>query len=199
MKISGMILSGGMSRRMGSDKSLKKINNKKLVKLVLDKVSKQVDYAFINSNKLTKKNININIDIIKDCLEGHLGPLVGILTGIKWLNKKKGFNFLVSFPVDSPFFPDDLVSRFQKYSENYDIIIANSKNRNHPVFSMWNLNLEKELEQSIKNGVRKIEDFTRKKKTKVVKFTNIEYDPFFNINTADDLKFAEKHLIGKIS
>ena len=55
MKISGMILSGGMSRRMGSDKSLKKINNKKLVKLVLDKVSKQVDYAFINSNKLTKK------------------------------------------------------------------------------------------------------------------------------------------------
>ena len=64
---------------------------------------------------------------------------------------------------------------------------------------MWNLNLEKELEQSIKNGTRKIEDFTRKKKTKVVKFKNIEYDPFFNINTADDLKFAERYLIGKIS
>ena len=88
---------------MGSDKSLKKINNKKLVKLVLDKVSKQVDYAFINSNKLTKQNLSTNIDIVKDCLEGHLGPLVGILTGIKWLNKKKGFNFLVSFRLTHHF------------------------------------------------------------------------------------------------
>ena len=77
--------------------------------------------------------------------------------------------------------------------------MANNNGRNHPVFSMWNLKLQEELEFSIKSGIRKIEDFTRKKKNNILKFKNIEYDPFFNINTANDLKFAKKYLIGKIS
>ena len=164
MKVAGMILSGGLSRRMGSDKSLKKIKDKKLVELMFDKVESQVDYTFINSNQLKNNDIKNNIDIVKDCLEGNLGPLAGILSGMKWLNRKKEFTFLVCFPVDSPFFPKNLVSNFKKHSQNYDIIMANNNGRNHPVFSMWNLKLQEELEFSIKSGIRKIEDFTRKKK-----------------------------------
>ena len=57
---------------------------------------------------------------------------------------------------------------------------------------MWDLNLEKDLENYLKKGSRKIEDFTIKKKTKVVKFENFGYDPFFNINTKADLDLARK-------
>ena len=86
----------------------------------------------------------------------------------------------------------NLVSKFLVYKDNYEIISANSGNRNHPVFSLWHLKLEEELEISIKNGTRKIDEFTRKKKTKVVKFKNFGYDPFFNINTKADLDLARK-------
>ena len=166
MKTGGIILSGGKSRRMKSDKSLKRINKITLIEMVLEKSMKQVDYVFINSNNLENYNFKgKEIDVVEDCIEGFLGPLVGILTGIKWLKKKnKDFTHLISFPVDSPFFPNNLVSKFEIYKDKYDIISANGCDRNHPVFSLWNLKLEKELEFSLKKGVRKIDDFTRKKK-----------------------------------
>ena len=197
MKIGGIILSGGKSRRMKSDKSLKKINNIPLIEIVLKKSMKQLDYVFINSNTLDKYDFKgVKVDVVKDCMKGFLGPLAGILTGIKWLKKKnKDFTHLMSFPIDSPFFPNNLVSKFQIYKYKYDVISANSSNRNHPVFSLWDLKLEEELESSLKKGVRKIDEFTKKKKTKVVKFENLGYDPFFNINTEEDLNIAESRVL----
>ena len=89
MKLGGMILSGGKSSRMGEDKSLKKIDNKTLIDLVLQKSIKQVDYIFINSNSIREHRFeNSKIDIVKDCLKGSLGPLAGVLTGIKHLKKE---------------------------------------------------------------------------------------------------------------
>lgn len=197
MKIGGIILSGGKSRRMKSDKSLKKINNIPLIDIIIEKSMKQLDYVFINSNKLENYNFKgMNIDVVKDCIKGYLGPLAGILTGMKWLKKKNNnFTHLMSFPIDSPFFPNNLVSKFLIYKDKYEIISANSENRNHPVFSLWHLKLEEELEIYIKNGVRKIDEFTIKKKTKVVKFKNFGYDPFFNINTEEDLNIAESWIL----
>ena len=197
MKIGGIILSGGKSRRMKSDKSLKKINNIPLIDIIIEKSMKQLDYVFINSNKLENYNFRgMNIDIVKDCIKGYLGPLAGILTGMKWLKKKNNnFTHLMSFPIDSTFFPNNLVSKFLIYKDKYEIISANSENRNHPVISLWHLKLEEELEIYIKNGVRKIDEFTIKKKTKVVKFKNFGYDPFFNINTEEDLNIAESWIL----
>ena len=89
MKIGGIILSGGKSRRMKSDKSLKKINNRPLLEIVIEKSMKQLDYIFINSNNLENYNFKgKKIDVVKDCIKGYLGPLAGILTGMKWLKKK---------------------------------------------------------------------------------------------------------------
>ena len=114
MKIGGVILSGGKSRRMKSDKSLKKINNRTLLEIIIEKSMKQLDYIFINSNNLENYNFKgKKIDVVKDCIKGYLGTLAGILTGMKWLkNKNNNFTHLMSFPIDSPFFPDNLVQNF---------------------------------------------------------------------------------------
>ena len=110
-KLFGLILNGGLSRRMGSDKSKKMVSNKPLISLVVEKAKAQVDYLAINSNQKSSGN---KIEIIPDCLSGNLGPLVGVLSGLKWLEKNDDSfcNWLVIFPVDSPFFPENLVQCF---------------------------------------------------------------------------------------
>ena len=111
-KILGVILSGGLSRRMGSDKTFKKISGVNLIQHTIKRSSKQVGRLIVNSNDSNKilKHLGSTI-IVKDCIPGNFGPLVGILSGIKWARHDSNYNWLVSFPVDSPFFPNDIVKR----------------------------------------------------------------------------------------
>ena len=96
------------------------------------------------------------------------------------------------FPVDSPFFPDNIVESFLDGLTDEKIIMAQSNNKLHPVFSMWNVDLISNLETAIKNDQRKIDVLTKKIPTRLVNFDNIGYDPFFNVNNLDDLKKAEQ-------
>lgn len=190
----GVILSGGLSKRMGEDKSKKIIFGKSLIELTLLRSIKQVGKIIINSNTFPKFSDNFNFeDVVKDCIPGNKGPLVGILTGIKWAIKNTKSSWLVSFPVDSPFFPDDLVIRFLMESKGCEVLIAKSLDRIHPVFSMWKITseIEKKLEISITKNERKIDRVTKKFKSKVVNFEYIRYDPFFNVNTQEDLEKAK--------
>ena len=189
-KLFGLILNGGLSRRMGSDKSKKMVSNKPLISLVVEKAKAQVDYLAINSNQKSSGN---KIEIIPDCLSGNLGPLVGVLSGLKWLEKNDDSfcNWLVIFPVDSPFFPENLVQCFFENLKDEKIVMAKCEGRLHPVFSMWHMDNLDLLEKFLIEGGRKIELFSKKIKTRVVNFPFIGYDPFFNVNNLDDLIKAE--------
>ena len=89
MHIGGIVIAGGKSRRMEYyDKSLKEINKKTLIGIVYGKARKQVDLVGINSNTINKIQYFKNVEFLKDSMPGHLGPLLGILTGIEWLIKK---------------------------------------------------------------------------------------------------------------
>ena len=189
-KLFGLILNGGLSRRMGSDKSKKMVSNKPLINLVVERAKAQVDYLAINSNQKSPGN---KIEIIPDCLPGNLGPLVGILSGLKWLEKNDDYfsNWLVIFPVDSPFFPENLVQCFFENLKDEKIVMAKCEGRLHPVFAMWHIDNLDLLEKFLMEGGRKIDLFSKKIKTRVVNFPFIGYDPFFNVNNLDDLKKAE--------
>ena len=191
-EVFGIILSGGKSRRMGSDKSFKKIKKKYMIDLVIERARKQVSCLAINSNNQKNTFTNkYNLEIIPDCISGDLGPLVGILTGLEWVKEKNNKSkWVMFFPVDSPFFPNNLVKKFSDGLNDEKIVMAQSNNRLHPVFSMWRTELSENLKDSLKNGIRKIEDFTKKIQTRVVNFSFISYDPFFNVNRPDDLKKA---------
>ena len=191
----GMILAGGKSSRMGQDKSIKRINGKNLIELVFRRSEKQVSEIIINSNLAREHFQNLNYNaLLSDCIPGSLGPMAGILTGIKWVRKNTKKKWLVCFPVDSPFFPKNLVMEFLLESKGQQVVLAESLGRLHPVFSMWNIGfeLESKIEHLLKNGERKIDKISKKFKTRVVNFPDIGYDPFFNINTPEDLETANR-------
>ena len=93
-KISVIDLSGGLSRRMGSDKSQKKIGDLKLIDIVIEKASSQVSRLAINAENL--KSEKFNLELVPDCKPGNLGPLIGILSGLLW-TKKNNSEWLMVF------------------------------------------------------------------------------------------------------
>ena len=194
--ILGAILAGGQSKRMGKDKLFLELNNKKLIEHTLDKVKKYLKKIIIITNQDNEFFSKNNLITVKDCIEGQLGPLVGILTAMKWakenLNK---CSWIATFPCDTPFFPESIIKSFIEESEKKEslILCASSHGRKHNIFGLWSLDLYDKLKDDLINKkVRKVQDWTEKNKIKNLEFTFKDYDPFFNINTEKDLEFAKK-------
>ena len=118
-KILPTILAGGKSSRFGSDKSMAILGDKKILDYTVDKIEKNFSEILIvtNNNKLLINNKKISI--VKDCLPGQLGPLVGVLTAFQWIKKnKKKYNWVATFPCDSPFFDDIIFDHLKEKSKD---------------------------------------------------------------------------------
>jgi len=194
--ILGSILAGGQSKRMGKDKSFLEINNKKLIEYSIDKVKKYLKDLIIVTNSDNEFFLKNNLTVVKDCIEGQLGPLVGILTAMKWAKDNSSkYSWIATFPCDTPFFPESIIKSFINESKKKEslIVCASSHERRHNIFGLWSLDLYDKLKNDlVNNKVRKVEDWTKKNKIKKLEFKFKDYDPFFNINTQEDLEFAKK-------
>jgi len=194
--ILGAILAGGRSKRMGKDKLFLELNNKKLIEYTIDKVKKYLGQVIIitnQSNEFFNKN---NLITVKDCIDGQLGPLVGILTAMKWAKDQSNkYSWVATFPCDTPFFPESIIKNFIKEAEKKESLIlsASSHGRKHNIFGLWSLTLYDKLENDLINKkIRKVQEWTEKNKIKNLEFKFKDYDPFFNINTEEDLTVAKK-------
>ena len=190
------ILAGGQSKRMGKDKLFLEFNNKKLIEHTIDKVKKYLKKVIIITNQDNEFFSKNNLITIKDCIEGQLGPLVGILTAMKWAKKNLSkCSWIATFPCDTPFFPERIIKSFIEESEKKEslILCASSHGRKHNIFGLWSLDLYDKLKNDLVNKkIRKVQDWTEKNKIKKLEFKFKDYDPFFNINTQKDLEFAKK-------
>jgi len=194
--ILGAILAGGQSKRMGKDKLFLEFNNKKLIEHTIDKVKKYLKKVIIITNQDNEFFFKNNLTTVKDCIEGQLGPLVGILTAMKWAKENLSkCSWIATFPCDTPFFPESIIKSFIEESEKKEslILCASSHGRKHNIFGLWSLDLYEKLKDDLINKkVRKVQDWTEKNKIKNLEFKFKDYDPFFNINTEEDLEFAKK-------
>ena len=194
--IVGAILAGGQSKRMGKDKLFLELNNKKLIQYTIDKVKKYLKKVIIITNQDNEFFTKNNLITVKDCIDGQLGPLVGILTAMKWakenLNK---CSWIATFPCDTPFFPESIIKTFIKESGKKESLIfcANSHGRKHNIFGLWSIDLYDKLKDDLINKkIRKVQDWTEANNIKNLEFNFKDYDPFFNINTKEDLEYAKK-------
>ena len=194
--ILGAILAGGQSKRMGKDKLFLEFNNKKLIEHTIDKVKKYLKKLIIITNQDNEFFSKNNLTTVKDTIEGQLGPLVGILTAMKWAKENLSkCSWIATFPCDTPFFPESIIKSFIEESEKKEslILCASSHGRKHNIFGLWSLDLYDKLKDDLINKkVRKVQDWTEKNKIKNLEFKFKDYDPFFNINTKEDLEFAKK-------
>ena len=200
MTIAGLVLAGGLSRRMGGrEKALLPLNNRPMIEHVLARLSQQTSTIAINANGDPARFGTPDVDVLADVVPDNPGPLAGILTGLEWAGTQ-GIDRLVTAPADCPFLPGNLVARLVEATatNNAEIAIARSGDRHHPVIAMWSPALADPLRHCLVNeGIRKIDRFTEQHRTVFVDWpVTDEGDPFDNINTPDDLARAEIRLQG---
>lgn len=186
------VLAGGKSQRFGSNKSEVMLNGKKLIDYTLDKLNKNFNNIIIVSNEVEYAGYQT----IRDCLEGNLGPLVGVLSAMKWaLKNNKKIKWIATFPCDTPFFKTSILDKFLKALEQNSnkLYFAKTSDKRHNIFGFWSLELLEKLEEDLTtNSIRKVEVWADKVGVKIINFKDENYDSFFNINTKEDLKKAEE-------
>ena len=193
----GTILAGGKSSRFGDDKSTTKLGDKTLLDHTVCKIKNEFTEILVISNNKELNFKNNKIHVVEDFIEGQLGPLVGILTAMKWVEKNnKNYKWIASFPCDTPFFDMKFISELKiKIKEtSKKLIFLNSDKKRHNIFGLWSVDLIETLEEDIKNGLRKVEIWADKIGYENININTKEFDMFLNINTKEDLKKAKENI-----
>jgi len=195
--ILGVVLAGGKSKRFGDDKTIAKLGNKSLLDHTIEKIEKKFDEILIISNNEKHISIKKNVFSTKDLIEGHLGPLVGVLSAMEWIKKhKKNYNWIATFPCDTPFFDENLVDKIMNCPKNSSkkLFFLKSGNRRHNIFGLWSLELKDILLEDINKGHRKVEEWANKVGSEIIEINDENDYNFLNINTKEDLEKAKKKI-----
>jgi len=193
-KIAGVVLAGGLSRRMGGgDKALRPLAGKPMLAHVLDRAARQVGAMVLNVNGDPARFAEFGLPCVADSVSGFAGPLAGVLAGLDWAAANAPDAELVaSFPSDAPFLPRDMVRRLYAARDGAAIAIASSGGRTHPVCGLWPVALRDDLRRALTiEDIRKVETWIARHKSVAVDFAVDPIDPFFNANAPDDLARAE--------
>jgi molybdenum cofactor guanylyltransferase len=203
--ITGLILAGGMGRRMDSrDKGLVEFRGMRMVAHAIERLAPQVDTLIINANRNLDTYSAFGFRVVSDRIDGFAGPLAGLHTGMRArvddmheptraYASERTSELIVTVPCDSPFLPLDLVKRLHDalQKENADIAVASTSGQLQPVFALYKLASLPSLEQFLTEGGRKIDKWYEQHKTVAVEFE--DEHAFANINTLRELEeFARR-------
>ena len=191
----GVLLAGGQSRRMGGgDKCLKTVGGETLLSRVIARARPQVGPLLLNANGDPTRFSGFGLPVVADVVEGFHGPLAGVLTGMDWAaDQVPATRWIATFATDAPFFPLDLVDRLLAAVEEAaaELACAKSAGRTHPVFGLWPVALAGDLRSTlVDEQLRRIDAWTARHRLVEVSFPTEPFDPFFNLNSPEDLAAA---------
>ncbi len=193
-RIPAVILAGGASRRMGEDKAMLAFGGGTLLSHALARISAQSGPVVISRHDGAMAEF-AGAPVVADGVGEHNGPLSGILSALRHFEGGSA-SHIASIAVDTPFFPTDFVDRLAAAAPTpNEIIAARSNGRVHPVFALWPLLLADDLAAWLAAGNRRLMGFLELHPHRFVDFemTGVS-DPFFNINTPEELEQARIRL-----
>lgn len=195
VRIFGVILAGGQGRRLGGrDKAMQPLAGVPLIRRAIERAEPQVERLAISANGDAARFASFGLPVLPDATP--LGPLAGVLAALEWATPL-GATAVVSFAVDTPFFPGDLVPRLCLAAESSDhgVAIAHSA-KDHPTFALWPVHLAADLAAFLASG----------ENPRVMRFVESHAGAracfpddvaFSNLNTAHDFAKAEAELGGR--
>lgn len=205
----GVILAGGQATRMGGgDKGLLPLGDRPLLAHVIDRLSPQVGALALNANGAQDRFAALGLPVVPDSIAGFPGPLAGVLAGLDWA-AQQGAETIVTVAADTPFFPRDLVVTLVDAAKGmtHPLVLAatprgieKTKSMStsglirHPTFGLWPVALRDDLRAALKDGISKVVIWTDRHDGREAVFPTDAGDPFFNVNTPEDLEAARAML-----
>lgn len=190
MSISGIVLAGGLGRRMGGvDKGLMDFLGKPMVAHVINRLQPQVDEILINANREIEHYAAFGHTVIEDDIAGFAGPLAGLHKGMSVAKHP----YVLTVPCDSPLLPMNLASRLMHalIQHDADLAVAKTGMQAHPVFCLCRKALLPNLESFLQQGGRKIDAWYGALEVVEVSF-NDNPQAFSNVNTPEELLCLER-------
>jgi molybdopterin-guanine dinucleotide biosynthesis protein A len=199
LKIVGLLLAGGQSRRMGGgDKALRLVAGVPLLERVIERMRPQVETLVLNANGDPARFARFGLPVVPDGVPDFAGPLAGVLAGLDWTAVHcPDCSHVVSVATDAPFLPRDLVSRLVRSVKECraDLACAASGGQLHPVIGLWPVRLRENLRHAVVDeAMRKVDTWTARYRLVTVSFPSDPIDPFFNANRPEDLTTAAAFL-----
>lgn len=192
----GLILAGGLARRMGGgDKALKPLAGRPILAHVVDRLHGQCDDLLLNANGDPARLAGFGLPVVADTVPDFAGPLAGILAGLDWIAiHRSQAGWLLSVAADTPFIPGDLATRLHqaRATAGTPLACAASGGRQHHAIGLWPVALREDLRRALAAGERRLGHWTQGHGVAVAEWPIEPIDPFFNINTPEELAEAER-------
>ncbi|MEO0817891.1 MAG: molybdenum cofactor guanylyltransferase [Pseudomonadota bacterium] len=183
-----VILAGGQSRRFGSNKAFASIHGERLIDVLIQRIQHQTSRPIAINAAADSGFGDLSQPILTDQVQGRLGPLAGIHAAMQWASQA-GYDVVVTTPVDTPLLPENFVEHLVMAGTPS---IAAFEGRLHPAHGAWPTRLSDRLAQTLANGLRAARDWAEQCQAPACEFHDHSgQDPFFNINTQDDLRALE--------
>ena len=197
-KTIGALLAGGLARRMGGgDKPLVRIGGVTILDRVIGILRPQCEELILNANGDPERFAKTGLPVVADSIPDFAGPLAGVLAALDWTaGHRPDAEWVVTAAADTPFLPDDFVSRLHeaRIGAGVPLAQAETNGRTHPVNALWNVGLREDLRRSLESGQRKIDAWTARHGIASAVWPGAPLDPFFNVNTPEDAAEAERLL-----
>jgi molybdenum cofactor guanylyltransferase len=201
-QILGLVLAGGLARRMGGgDKARIRIGGATILARVLARFTPQCAAVILNANGDPARFADTALPVVPDSVPDFAGPLAGILAGLDWAAEHAPHIVdIASVPGDCPFLPTDLVARLHaaRVAGGQPLACARSGDWRHPVVGLWPVALRDDLRKAlVGEGLHKIEAWTARHGVAIAEWPDAPVDPFFNVNTPEDVAAAERIAAGQ--
>ncbi len=193
----GVALAGGLARRIGGgDKPLVKVGGRPMLARVIARLAPQCDGLILSANGHPARFSSFGLPVVADAAEGHAGPLAGVLAALDWAAANRpDVAYVASAAGDCPFAPRDLVTRLRAAAraEGAPRAVAAAGGRAHPTMGLWSVALREDLRQAlVVEGCRRVDRWTARHRLATVAWPTAPFDPFFNVNTPEDVAEAER-------
>lgn len=191
MNLAGVIIAGGRSSRMeGVEKIFIEIGGKRILDRIVDRLAPQAGRLAINANGDIKRFESTGLAVIPDLPDDKQTPLAGLHAALHW-TKANGFGWLLTVASDTPFLPRDLVAKL--VTAHHEVAIAASGGQQHFLTGLWSVSLCAMLDDAIKNThILRVQDWAKRMNAVALEWPVEPFDPFFNVNTPEDLAEAQK-------
>ena len=196
-----LVLAGGQSRRMGGpDKASLPLAGSPLLTRIVRRLQPQVGQVLLNLNRPVDLPELAALPVVADILPGFPGPLTGLVSGLQYLDRAvsetESVRALLLVPCDGPFVPLDLAERLRDaLGSGGDVACIRYMGEVQPTFSLWRTRCRHQATRQLLDAGRGgFKGLLRELDTVYVDWPAGDPNPFFNINTPEDLRAAERLL-----